>query len=171
MKRRIILSIALVLSIIWVSPMSSDSTAKAQPNCSFKADTGFVATGDGKILGQLLRITAVYDYPGEYAQKIFVRFRQIEYAKENCQEGACKQTVVSDTTTTPIQLVPGAAVSFDTVPRTTNSSGVRGIILIGTEDLQKSQNLKANAQLIDQSSQKVVALLGLHVDTSPIDLN
>ena len=53
MKRRIALSIALVLSIVSVSLMSSDSTANAARPQTYVADTGMITLG----ANQLLRIT------------------------------------------------------------------------------------------------------------------
>ena len=92
MKRRIILSIALALSIVLVSLMSSDSTVKAQNQIRIVADTSIVTLGPG----QVLRIVAGFD-PGPLDGK-FISFRQIEYTQGICNGGVCKHTVASQTT-------------------------------------------------------------------------
>ena len=53
MKRRITLSIALVLSVVLLSLMKSDSTATAAPPQRYAYDTGYLAPG----AGQFVRIT------------------------------------------------------------------------------------------------------------------
>lgn len=144
MKRKIFLSITLTLSFVLISL----TTAQAQENCLFRADTGIVATGDGQILGSLLRVTAVYDHSGEYAQKTVVRFAQINYAPESCQNGICEQTIASQTVSAPIALAPREAVSFDIIP-SPNSSAVRGFVFC-------DGSVKVTVTIIDRSTGKAV---------------
>ena len=55
MKRRITLSITLVLSIVLVSLTSSDSRVSAEPPQRFNFDTGIIPIREG----QILRVTVV----------------------------------------------------------------------------------------------------------------
>ncbi len=150
MKRRITLSIALVLSIVLVSLMSSDSTAKAQPPERFSFDMGFVPLGDG----QILRITAS-PAGGNYT----FAFRRIEYTQVVCNGGLCKHAISSQTTSPPIILESGEAVSFDITPMP-NSSGVRGVVL------SNSRDLKVNGIVFDTTTQRVVSIIGVLISTS-----
>lgn len=107
MKRRIALSIALALSSILVSLTTSDSTARAQQQAKFRADTGIVTLGPN----QVLRVTATGDVDGN--DFLAVRFRRIQYTKGTCNGGVCKLGSVTDLIIDPITLMPGEATSMD----------------------------------------------------------
>ena len=138
MKHKITLSIALALSVVLVSLMSSDSTAKAQQPQRYRADTGLVKLGPG----QILRITAS-PAGGNYT---FV-FRQTGYMQTSCNGGVCKLAVESQSTTNPIPLLSGEAAFYDIGGGDTGTHEVRGVVLTN------SQNVKVNAAVIDGAQQ------------------
>jgi hypothetical protein len=74
-----------------------------------------------------------------------VRFRRTEYMQDACNpDGVCKLTVSSQTTSTPITLMPGEAASID-FP--SNPGGVRGVVMgnfIGTD----FRNVRVTVMLI-----------------------
>ena len=106
MKRKIILSIALALSIVLVSLTSSDSTVGAQQLRRFRTDTGVVKLG----ANQTLRVTAAWDLDND--GQAFVRFSGMEYAQGACNDGICKHTVSSIYNNNPTALMPGEAASY-----------------------------------------------------------
>ena len=106
MKRRIILSIALALSIVLVSLTSSDSTVGAQQIRRVRADSGVVKLG----ANQMLRVTAAWDLDND--GQAFVRFTGIEYAQGACNDGICKHSVSSIYNNNPTALMPGEAASY-----------------------------------------------------------
>jgi len=144
MKRRITLSIALALSIISVTLMSSDRTAQAQSQVSFFADTGVIKLGPN----QILRIT-LESSTGD----ILIKFRRFGYEQAICSgDGICRLTVVSQTTSNPIMLMPGEAASMDLAPMP-NSSGVRGVVL------SNRREIKVNAMIVNTATGQVEGLL------------
>ena len=145
MKRKIILSIALVLSITILSLTSSDRAAQAQNQTRVVADTGFVPL----VPGQMLRLTVVSPrdpVSGQAAGK----FRRIDYTQGVCNGGVCKHAVLSENTSPSIMLESNEAVSFDITPMP-NSSGVRGVIV------SNSRDLRVNALIIETVSGNVVS--------------
>jgi len=148
MKRRITLSIALVLSIGLVSLMSSDSTAKAQNQVRVVADTNMITLGQD----QIIRITAS-PAGGNYT----FAFRRIDYTQGNCIGGVCKHAISSQTTSPPILLGSGEAASFDITPMS-NSSGVRGVVL------SNSSKVKVTAIVFDTATQRIVTYTGTTFD-------
>ena len=146
MKRRITLSIALVLSVVLVSLTSSDSTVKAQNQITIVADTGFVPLGPG----QILRLTVLNARESGSGQA--TGFRRIEYTQGVCNGGVCKHAISSQITSPPIMLGSGEAVSFDITPMP-NSSGVRGVVV------SNSQGVKVNALVIDGATSNIIAVL------------
>ena len=142
MKRKIILSIALVLSVVLVSLMSSDSTAKAQQQNRFRADTGIVTLGGPN---QILRVTVVGALD---LNDLFIRLNRQSFTQDVCNGGVCKLTVASQSTSAPILLMPGEAASFD-IPNT--AFGVRAVIESNRRDV------RANAMIIDSVTGEVVA--------------
>ncbi len=101
MKRKITLSIALVLSIVLVSLMSSDSTVNAEQTQRYRYDTGIVPLGEG----QTLRIVVSSGFGG--GPRV-VQFRRLEYMQTTCQQGICKQVISAQTTSDPITLKTSA---------------------------------------------------------------
>ena len=143
MKRRITLSIALVLSIVLVSLMSSDSTAKAQNQISIVADTGLITLGPN----QILRLTI--KAPRDPASGITTGFRRIEYSQGVCSGGICKHTISSQTTSPPITLESGEAASFD-IPNT--AFGVRALVESNRRDA------RVTVQIIDTATGQVTSV-------------
>ena len=109
MKRRITLSIALALSVVLVSLMSSDSTAKAQPGGLRRiADTGIVTLGPN----QIIRLTVVGTGFGSNPDNLC--FRRVEYGEGTCNsDGVCKHAISSQIESAMIPLVRGEGASFD----------------------------------------------------------
>ena len=107
MKRKFTLAIALALGTVLVSLMSSDSTARAQQQARFRADTGIVTLGPN----QVLRVTATGDTDG--ADLLAVRFRRTQYAQGSCNGGVCTLASVTDLIIDPITLMSGEGASVD----------------------------------------------------------
>lgn len=143
MKRRIILSIALVLSIVLISLLtSSDSTVTAQNQMRAVADTGVVTLGPN----QILRVTAAAgDLNGDDMR---VRFRRVKYAQVACTgDGVCKQSIVSQTTSAAIML-------------TTNESAVvdaADYVLWRVVVLSNNRNAQVTAAIINASTGETVS--------------
>ncbi len=141
MKRKITLSIALALSVVLLSLMSSDSSVQAARQ--FTADTGIVSLGPN----QILRLTVA-----EQDDPFFFDAAAIRYAGGICNsEGVCKHTVASQTSNR-IRLMPGEAASFD-IPGTGNW-GVRGIVT-------SNRRMVVNAQIIDVETGNVDAIIAI----------
>jgi hypothetical protein len=137
MKRRIALTIVLAVSVMSLSLVGLDSTARAQQPSRFKGDTGIASLGSN----QILRITVALGDTATHEAR--VTFRKAEYAPSLCNnEGVCRQVVASQTTTTPISLAAGEAASID-IAGHAGGAGVRGFVLCNNE------NVKVTAQLID----------------------
>jgi hypothetical protein len=155
MKRRLTLSIALILSVVSLSLVSSDSTARAQQRQRFRFDSGLIIPGPH----QKLRLTVD---AGAGNDAITVRFRRVEYMQGVCRsDGVCQHSVSSQTTTNPITLTPGEAALYDVTDGTSNTLiGVRGVVL------SNSRDVRVNVQLIDAATGQTVSLLSAaEVDT------
>ena len=150
MKRRIALSIAFTLGVVLVSLASSDSTAQAQPATGkVVADTGIVTLGPN----QVLRLTLMGDFNGDADVDAadYVLFRRMEYGQESCSsDGVCKLVVTSQTTSNPIKLKPGEAVSFTCIP-----GSVFGVRVVVESNRQK----RVLGVVFDTSTQRVVAIM------------
>ena len=141
MKRRISLSIALVLGMILLSLMSSDSSVQAQNSLRSAADSGIITLGPN----QELRVTvAAGDVNGD--DNIGVRFTQIGYNMCNASPKLCES---SRTTSNAITLTPGEAASFTCVPESVY--GVRGVVRSSRPDA------KIVFIVFDTSTQRVVS--------------
>jgi hypothetical protein len=141
MKRRMTLSIALLLSVVLVSLMSSDSTASAAPPQRFKFDTGLIIPGPH----QKVRLTIT----GFGEDLLRVQFRQINYSQEVCNGGLCKYNVSSQTTSDLLTLMPGEAASFTCIPDSV--PGVRAVVL------SDDRKARVTAQIIDTITGEVVS--------------
>ena len=119
MKRRLALSIALTLSIVLLSLLSSDSTAHAQQRTRFLADTGIVTLGPN----QVLRVTVAAPVDG--ADFLAVRFRRMQYAQGACSGGVCKLASVTDLILDPFTLMSGEAASIVVDPSDPSGNTVR----------------------------------------------
>ena len=145
MKRRIALSIAFSLSIVLAVLASSASTAQAQQGRRKVADTGIVSLGPN----QVLRLTATEDGDSDGAD--FLVFRRMEYGQESCSsDGVCKLVVTSQTTSNPIRLKPGEAVSFTCIPDAV--VGVRVVV-------ESNRRTRVLGIVFDTSTQRVVAII------------
>jgi hypothetical protein len=138
MKRRITLSIALVLSVVLVALTNSDSTVKAQNQIRIVANTGVITLGPN----QKLRLSVVFD-DTEGSEK--VAFRRLIYASGVCAGGICKHAVSSQTTTAPVTMLPGEAALFDMIDP-------QGQILV----LSNGRKARVNALIIDTATGETV---------------
>jgi hypothetical protein len=147
MKRRITLSIALVLSIVLVTLTSSDSKAQAQNQIGVVADTGLITLGPN----QILRLTV---NTREGNDTINVRFRRQEYIDTGTTAGVRKLAVSSQDLSDLIPLMPGEATSIDfrrcAYPM---CSGVYAMVL------SDSRNVRVNAMIIDTVTGNTTAVL------------
>ena len=152
MKRKMTLSIALVLSIGLVSLLSSDSTVKAQNQIRVEADTGLITLGRDQILR--LTVTA-----GAGNGTSTVRFRRQEYIDTGATAGVRKLAISSQDLSETIPLMPGEAASLDfrrcAYPM---CGGVRAVVL------SNSRNVKVTAIVFDTSTQRVVTFTNTTFD-------
>ncbi len=136
MKRKITLSIALVLSIVTLSLIKSDSTVNAEPPQKFIFDTGIVTLGPG----QILRVTS-----GALPTGLTLNsFRKIGYEPISNEAGITSLAISSQSVSPPLTLMPGEGASID-IPNT--AFGVRGVVL------SNSRDVKVTALIIDSSGQ------------------
>jgi hypothetical protein len=131
MKRRITLSIALSLCIGLFALMSSDS-AKAET--LYRADTGMITLAPN----EFLRITVAST---SRVRSLTVTFTA-RITQSTCSGGVCTHTVISNTTTNPVTLMPGQAASHDII-QPSGASAVRGIVIGNNPDAV------VNAMIID----------------------
>jgi len=116
MKRKVTLSIMLVLSAVMLSLTSSDSAAQTRRMQWY--ESGLVELPSD----QMLCITAVNESP----DPIQVQFRKMEYMDMCVDEtGPCKHSVVSDETFETLMLDPGEAASIDFKP---TGLGIRAVV-------------------------------------------
>ena len=149
MKRRIMTSIALVLTIVFVSLMISDTSANAQNQLRPVADSGFITLGPN----QILRLTvAAADINGD--DNIRVRFRRTEYIE---QGNVYK--VASQNTSAAITLAPGEAVGYDHI----GNFNIRGVVL------SSSRKVKVQGIVFDTSTQRVVTFINTTFDDESIN--
>jgi hypothetical protein len=134
MKRKITLTMALVLGSLLVSLTSSDSTARAQQQVKFRADTGIVTLGPN----QVLRVTATGDTDG--ADFLAVRFRRMQYAQGTCVGEVCKLASVTDLIIDPVILMRGEAASLDLA-----QAGFKGVRIV----VESRRNVRATATIIN----------------------
>ena len=146
MKRRITVSIALVLSVVFVSLTRSDSTAQAQRNRSYVYDSGIVQLGPNQtLIGLLVPAIAA---PGSGNSTI--RSRKMQYSQGSCTGSLCKHSVASETISDPVSLAIGEGMS-DVCGLAASSSAVRIVFV------SNNPNLRANGQIIDTVSGAVVS--------------
>lgn len=159
MKRRIILSITLTLSIISVLLMNSDSSVEAQIQTRYSAGTGVIALTPDENLSLTV---AVGDINGDGSisgnDAIVVRFRRTRYMKTGCESGVCRYVIESQTTTAPITLMPDEVGNLELMGNQIGTDRAGSI-----EVLTNSKNARATVQLSDaltgQTKSVLVALL------------
>lgn len=147
MRRRISLSIALALSVVLLSLMSSDRAANAEPGGMRPiADTGIVPIGTG----QTLQLTATGTGFGNNPDNVC--FRRIEYGPGTCNaDGVCKHAVASQIETAMTTLTRAEGVSFES--RTSPFiDGVRVVVLSNNHDV------KVNALIINSITNEVATI-------------
>jgi energy-converting hydrogenase Eha subunit A len=136
MKRKITLSIALVLSIILVSLTISDSTVRAEPPQRYTWDTGVISPGPNQTLR--VTVTGALDLNDLYV----IQVNKQSYTQGVCSGGICRLAVASQNSSNPIALSAGEAASIDITPPP-NSSAVRAAVV------SNSRNLRVAATMID----------------------
>jgi hypothetical protein len=136
MKRKIILSVALVTSIILVSLVVSDRAVNAEPPQRYTYDTGIIPRGPNQILR--VTVTGALDLNDLY---IF-RANQQSYTQAACESGICRLAVAAQILSDPIALTAGEAASMDVTPPS-NSQAARVVVA------SNRPNLRVNATLID----------------------
>jgi hypothetical protein len=151
MKRRIILPVALTLSIISVLLMNSDSLVEAQSQTRYSAGTGVITLTSDENLS--LTVNA-----GSGDDAIIVRFRRTRYSKTGCESGVCRYVVESQTTTAPMVLMPDEVGNLELMGNQIGTDRAASI-----EVLTSSKNARATVQLSDalagQTKSVLVALL------------
>jgi hypothetical protein len=153
MKRKITLSIALVLSVALLALMSSDSTANAASDAGFVADTGVMTLGPN----QVLRITAVVPQRSQ-VRSLTVSFdRQVNFHGSCNSSGVCVHPIASRTTTESLTLLPGQGASID-IAQPTNASAVRGEMRMSI-DMRPDErpDVEVNALIIDATTGAVAS--------------
>ena len=148
MKRRITLSIALLVSIVLVSLIKSDSIVNAQQTQKYVRDSGIVPLG----AGQILRVT-VSGQSGDDA--IVVRFRQLKYMQTGCNVGICKHAISEQTISPIISLAPNESTSLDSLMDNIDSA-TRVVVV------SNNRNTKINFIVIDGVTGAVVAATDGH---------
>jgi hypothetical protein len=147
MKRRIILSIALTLSIISVLLMNSDSSVGAQNQTRYAAGTGIITPGANQNLSLTIN-------GGSGDDAIAIRFRRTRYVKTDCAGGVCRYIVESQTTSDPMILMPDEAGRSIVIG---NQIGPDAAVSI--EVLSSSRNARATMQLTDALTGQVQSVL------------
>jgi len=152
MKRRITLSVALLLSLVLVSLMQSDATVEAQNNpLRYSAGTGLVTLTPGEKLHLTVNAGAGDD-------AFAVRFRRTRYIKTGCPDGVCRYVVQSQTTTPAMIQTPNQSSKLDLMGSElgTNEAG-------SIEVLSSSRNAEVTVQISDavtgQTKSVLIALL------------
>ncbi len=137
MKRRITLSIALVLSIVSVSLTISESAVNAQGNFRHVADSGVTSLGPD----QTLRLTVT---GGDINGDVRVRFKRIKYMDCPASPKIC---IESQTVSPVMPLSANEAASTD-------ATGGNWRIIIESNN----QNVRTNGIVFDTSTQRIVAM-------------
>lgn len=143
MKRRITLTIALVLSVVLVSLMRSDSAANAAPPQRFKTSTGVVTPA----AGQTLRVTVVSAQPSDPTDFDIV-FHEFTASGCNGTPAVCRHTINSRGAT-PVISLGNDAFSLD-LPGTGNG--------VGVTVTSNSRNVRVNAIILDAATGDIIAL-------------
>jgi hypothetical protein len=144
MKHRIILPIALTMTVVLLSLMSSNSSVNAEPPQRFTFDTGVIMLGPNQVLR--VAVVGALDLNDLY----LIRLNRQSFTQGVCSDGVCKLAVASQTTSDPISLMPGEAVSFE-IWGNELPHGVRGVVL------SNSRSLRVNALIIDALTGEVTS--------------
>ena len=144
MKRKT-LSIALAMSVVLVSLMSSGSNAMEQNQIRVVADTGIVALGPDQVLRVIMK-----DGSNNVTLENYV-LRRIDYTQSVCGGGICKDTISSQTTSAPMTLAPNESLRVD-LEWNPLLTGTRLIVLSNRQDVA------VNSMIIDSITGKVVSI-------------
>jgi hypothetical protein len=130
MKRNITLAVALAVSVILLSLVSTNSATQAQLRGKlFHWDTGVVALGPN----QVLRIMGDWNGDGDTT----VGFREIKYGQDACNGPVCKLVIIDTTTSGPLTVAAGEAISLELVATTYG----RGIVTSNRPDVQVTASI------------------------------
>lgn len=144
MKQRIILSIALILSIVLVSLTSADQVAQAQNQLRAVGDTGVIKLGPG----QQLRVTVA---AGVFYNDLRVSYVRTGYTDSECRtDVACKLFVTSQTTSPVIGLSEGEALVVD---------GADLVVWQRIMIMSNRPDVTITAIVFDTSTQRVVSIV------------
>lgn len=144
MKRRMILSLALTLSVL-LSLMSFPLTAQGQTRLRSVGDTGPIKLGPN----QVLRLEVCRPTDTDW----FFRFRRTEYMQSSCNDGACKNSPISQIASPMIMMAAGETARID-IPNT--GSPVRVMVLSNKPDVQ------VDAMVVDGVTGNIVSILWRH---------
>jgi len=139
-KRKLTFSIVLVLGLVLLSVLGSDSTSQAQKPDRHVADTGVVTLGPN----QILRVTVVNRSKAD----LNVRFGRMEYSQGTCNGGVCnlQTNINNEAASRAVTLAPTEAASMD-IPN--SSFGVRGVVFLTTN---LNNEVGVVAQIIDSQT-------------------
>ena len=129
MKRKITSSIALVMSVLMLSLIRFESTAQAQQQVRFRADTGIVTLGPN----QVLRIAVNRDT--NHDGNVLVGFSRFDYVQTNCTAGTCKHAPENPNPVSERYDVIIDFISKD-ISQKPGSSGVRAIVFTNSRDVR-----------------------------------
>ena len=150
MRRRIILSSALTLSIVLVSLTSTDWHVGAEPPQRFVFDTGLIKVGAGQLV---LVFVAAGDFNGDgsVSGTDFV-VRRFEHAQGPCTgDGVCRQVIESQTVSDPTRLLPGQAASIAVDPSDPTGNTVRAVVV------SNKRSARVTASFIDTVTGKTTS--------------
>ena len=150
MKRKITLSIALVVGLTVLLLSNYDSNVEAQIQMRPVADTGVITLGQD----QMLRLTAV-SVDGELGGGLYgVRFRRTRYVKTDCTDGVCRYVVDSQTTSETMISAPNQSSKLDVMGNTIGPDAA-----VSIEVLSSSRNVRVTGQIIDTTTGQVDSIL------------
>ena len=130
MKRSIASAIMLAVTVILLLLVSSDSSTQAQLRGKlFHWDTGVVALGPN----QVLRLTGDWNGDGDTT----VGFREIKYGQGACDGAVCKLIAIGTTTSGPLNVAAGEAISLELVAGTYG----RGIVTSNRRDVRVTASI------------------------------
>lgn len=147
MKRKITLSIALILSIVSVLLTGSDSRVAAQNQTRYRAGTGVITPGANQTLSVVI-------VSGEEDNVFSFRFRQTRYLKTGCADGVCRYVIESQTTSPAMISAPNQSSKLDVIA---NQIGPDRAVSV--EVLSSSRNARVNVQLSDTVTGQVDSVL------------
>jgi hypothetical protein len=140
------LSIAIALSVLLLTLMTSDSRANTQTSHFWVADSGMVTLGPN----QSFRITVM---PTTLRNRALRVSFNAQTTTVTCSGGVCTHTVTTETTTAPVTLMPGQAASYDLI-QPDGASAVRGRVFADSPDMQ------VNGLFVDTITGMTTAMAG-----------